>query len=150
MLCSQSNALVADLSKSNISINTDFNGASLLLFGSVAGKDGDDIIVVISAPPTEIITRKKSKMSGIWVNANSIKWKNAPAFYQIFSTDTLSKIATRDVLQSLAIGTQFLNLKFEKSGEFDTNNYNEWVEALNRNMESASLWKTNENNQQAK
>ena len=89
-------------------------------------------------------------MSGIWVNANSIKWKNAPAFYQIFATNTLSKIATRDVLQSLAIGTQFLNLKFEKSGEFDTNNYNEWVEALNRNMESASLWKTNENNQQAK
>ena len=52
----QSNALVADLSKSNISINTDFNGASLLLFGSIAGKDGDDIIVIISAPPTEIIT----------------------------------------------------------------------------------------------
>ena len=47
--------------------------------------------------------------------------------------------------QSLAIGTQFLNLKFEKSGEFDTNNYNEWVDALNRNMKSASLWKTNEN-----
>ena len=43
----QSNALVADLSKSNISINTDFNGASLLLFGSITGKDGDDIIVVI-------------------------------------------------------------------------------------------------------
>ena len=141
----QSNALVADLSKSNISINTDFNGASLLLFGSVAGKEGDDIIVVISAPPTEIITRKKSKMSGIWVNSKSIKWKNAPAFYQIFSTDVLSKIATRDVLQSLGIGTQFLNLKFEKSGEFDTTNYNEWVEALNRNMKSASLWKTNEN-----
>jgi len=55
----QSNALVADLSQSDISINTDFNGASLLLFGSISGEQGDDIIVVISGPSSEVITRQK-------------------------------------------------------------------------------------------
>ena len=59
----QSNALVADLSQSDISINTDFNGASLLLFGSISGEQGDDIIVVISGPSSEVITRQKSYMT---------------------------------------------------------------------------------------
>ena len=140
----QSNALVADLSKSNISINTDFNGASLLLFGSITGEEGDDIIVVISGPSSEIITRKKSKISGIWVNSNSIKWKNVPSFYQIFTTNPLSEIADADVLKSLAVGTKFLNLRYEKSEDIDGNSYQEWVNALERNMQSDSLWKTNE------
>ena len=140
----ESNALVADLSKSNISINTDFNGASLLLFGSIAGEEGDDIIVIISGPSSEIITRKKSKISGIWVNSNSIKWKNAPSFYQIFTTNPLSEIANIDVLRSLAVGTEFLDLRYEKFDDVETKSYLDWRRALTRNMKSASLWKTNE------
>ena len=141
----QSNALVADLSKSNISINTDFNGASLLLFGSIAGKEGDDIIVIISGPSSEVITRKKSKITGIWINSKSIQWKNVPSFYQIFTTNPLSEIAARDVLRSLAVGTEYLDLKYEFSENIKTYPYSEWVGALERNMQSASLWKTNEN-----
>ncbi len=140
----QSNALVADLSKSNISINTDFNGASLLLFGSIAGEEGDDIIVIISGPSSEVVTRKKSKISGIWANSNSIKWKNAPSFYQIFTSNPLAEIADGNVLKSLAIGTEYLNLRYEKSENVDTKSYQEWARALERNMQSASLWKTNE------
>ena len=140
----QSNALVADLSKSNISINTDFNGASLLLFGSIAGQEGDDIIVIISGPSSEVITRKKSKITGIWVNSKSIKWKNVPSFYQIFTTNPLSEIASRDVLRALAVGTEYLDLKYEMSENIETYPYSEWVGALERNMRSASLWNTNE------
>ena len=142
--CAQSNALVADLSQSDISINTDFNGASLLLFGSISGEQGDDIIVVISGPSSEVITRQKSYMSGIWMNSNSVKWKNAPSYYQIFTTKPLSEIASHDVLKSLAVGTEFLNLRYDSSLNLDPEAYLEWVDALKRNMQSASLWKTNE------
>ena len=140
----QSNALVADLSQSDISINTDFNGASLLLFGSILGEQSDDIIVVISGPSTEVITRQKSYMSGIWVNSNSVKWKNAPSYYQIFTTKPLYEIASRDVLKSLAVGTEFLNLRYESTINLDPDAYLEWADALRRNMQSESLWKTNE------
>ncbi len=140
----KSNAIVADLSQSNISINTDFNGASLLLFGSISGEQGDDIIVVISGPSSEVVTRQKSYMGGIWVNSNSVKWKNAPSYYQIFTTKPLSQIASREVLKSLAIGTEFLNLRYESAEDFDNDDYIEWADALERNMHSASLWKTNE------
>lgn len=140
----QSNALVADLSKSDISINTDFNGASLLLFGSIFGEQGDDIIVVISGPSLEVITRQKSYMSGIWVNTNSVKWKNAPSYYQIFTTKPLSEIASRDVLKSLSVGTEFLNLRYESTVNLSPDAHLEWADALKRNMQSLSLWKTNE------
>lgn len=140
----QSNALVADLSQSDISINTDFNGASLLLFGSISGEQGDDIIVVISGPSSEVITRQKSYISGIWVNSDSVKWKNAPSYYQIFTTKPLSEIASRDVLKSLAVGTEFLNLRYDSTVTLDPDAYLEWADALKRNMQSASLWKTNE------
>ena len=140
----QSNELVADLSQSDISINTDFNGASLLLFGSISGQLGDDIIVVISGPSSEVVTRQKSYIGGIWVNSDSLKWKNVPSYYQIFTTKPLSQIASRDVLKSLAVGTEFLNLRYDSTEYLDSDAYNEWANALKRNMQSASLWKTNE------
>ena len=140
----KSNALVADLSQSDISINTDFNGASLLLFGSISGEIGDDIIVLISGPTSEVVTRQKSHIGGIWVNSNSVKWKNVPSYYQIFTTKPLSQIASRDVMKSLGVGTEFLNLRYDSTEHLDTDAYNEWADALKRNMQSASLWKINE------
>lgn len=140
----RSTTLVADLSKSDIAINTDFNGASLLLFGAISGEQGDDIIVVISGPSSELITRQKSNLSGIWVNSNSVKWKNAPSYYQIFTTKPLSEIASREVLRSLAVGTEFLNLRYDTTTVLEPDDYQNWLDALKRNMQSASLWKTNE------
>ena len=140
----QSNALVADLSLSNISINTDFNGTSVLLFGSVSGEAGDDIIVVISGPNSEIVTREKSKMTGIWVNSNSVKWKNAPSYYQIFTTRPLSQIATKSVLEELSVGAEFLDLRYDSEQALSPSSYLTWSKALHRNMQSASLWKINE------
>ena len=144
----QSNALVADLSNANVSINTDFNGTSVLLFGSINGETGDDIIVVISGPEKEIATRLKSKVSGIWINTQSISWKNAPSYYQIFSNKPLAEIASADLLKSLAVGSEYLELQHINNDELKTDDLIKWNTALYRNMTAASLWSINESSVQ--
>ena len=66
-----SSRLVADLSKSKIAITSGFHGTDLLLFGAVDGAVGDDILVVISGPPTDIAQRRKAKHAGTWINVET-------------------------------------------------------------------------------
>ena len=91
----KSNALVADLSQSDISINTDFNGASLLLFGSISGEIGDDIIVLISGPSSEV---NKAKIIHKW-NLGKLKLrymeKCAKLLSDIYNKASISNSITR-------------------------------------------------------
>ena len=51
--------IIADLSRKDVAITTDFHGTELLLFGAVKGEEEDDIVVVFSGPQTKIASRKK-------------------------------------------------------------------------------------------
>jgi len=77
--------VVADLSQSNVSITSGFHGTELLLFGAVDGRETDDIIVVVSGPPTDVAQRRKAQVGGIWINVETNIWKDAPSLYQILA-----------------------------------------------------------------
>ncbi len=80
LAAANSSRLVADLSKSNIAITSGFHGTDLLLFGAVDGAVGDDILVVISGPPTDIAQRRKANRAGIWINVETNIWQRCQAF----------------------------------------------------------------------
>ena len=71
--------LVADLSKDLIAITTRFTGAEVLLFGSTNGIG--DIIVVVRAPESQVVVRRKKRTGGIWINSDRVIFKNVPGFY---------------------------------------------------------------------
>ena len=79
------NTLVADLSLEEVAITTDFNGETLLLFGAVGDARDGDIIVEFKGPVLKIASRKKEQVSGIWINRQTVNWKNAPSFYHLYS-----------------------------------------------------------------
>lgn len=91
--------LVPDVSQRQIDIRYSFKGEELLLFGAIVYPDGripkktPDIVVVLKGPEQPIIMREKSKVAGIWVNADSIRFQSAPSFYALASSRPISAIA---------------------------------------------------------
>ena len=84
-------SIVADLSNDSININTGFNGAELFLFGTYDGQEGDDLFIFIEGPKTEATIYKKDYVSGIWINKQSVTFKNVPSFY--YSIYSKSKVS---------------------------------------------------------
>jgi uncharacterized protein (TIGR02186 family) len=136
-----SSRLVADLSNKSIAITTGFHGTELLLFGAVDGRAGDDIIVIVTGPPTDIAQRRKDNRAGIWVNVETNIWKQAPSFYNILATRPLDKIASIEMMQQLGIGPAHLGLTLSlEGGTGPAIDANRFIEALAGNMASIDLW----------
>ena len=85
--------LVADLSQSHVDITSGYHGTELLLFGAYEGMPGDELVLIVEGPTNDIIQRRKEKRAGVWVNVETLLWKQAPSFYHLFSTAELDEIA---------------------------------------------------------
>jgi uncharacterized protein (TIGR02186 family) len=102
-------ALVADLSRDHIDITTSFTGTRLLLFGATEGTG--DVVVVMRGPDRLEVIRKKEKVVGIWINGESVTFKDVPGYYFQASTRPLSEIADPKVLAKYRIGPTRLKME---------------------------------------
>lgn len=100
--------MVADISERRIGIDSGFKGTELLLFGALA--DPGDVVIVVKGPPQELTVRRKSRIAGIWVNAESITFGDTPGFYVVASNRPLNEIASDRVLRRHEIGVENLRL----------------------------------------
>lgn len=100
--------LVADLSQHKINISTGFSGTELLLFGA-ADPEGE-VVVVVSGPEGEAVVRKKQRISGIWINADSVAFDAVPGFFHVSATPRLSAENLDRVLADIGIGIRYQNL----------------------------------------
>jgi len=135
--------VVADLSQSDVSITSGFHGTELLLFGAVDGRETDDIIVVVSGPPTDVAQRRKAQVGGIWINVETNIWKDAPSLYQILATRPLADIANVDTLGQLQIGADKLKLQLQPEKPqpgSEKPDAGKFLQSFARNMASTGLW----------
>ncbi len=120
------NVLITDVSKDQISIRSNFNGETLLLFGAIDTQPhgpADGVVVVLRGPGENITLRKKQKQFGIWVNGASYDLGPLPSFYAVASSAPLDALAPIEERQKLGIGADVLDantlgkelLKSEKS-----------------------------------
>ena len=90
--------LVPDISARKVEIRYSFTGAQLLLFGAIVypgGRPpprGADIVVVLRGPVQPILVREKQKIAGIWMNADSNRFRSAPSFYAVASSRPISEL----------------------------------------------------------
>ena len=95
-------ALVVDLSESQIAITTGFTGADVLLFGAT---DGDGDVVVVVRGPTDVITvRRKERVAGIWINTESLSFSGVPGYYRIAASQPLETLLPEEIRQTFQIG----------------------------------------------
>jgi uncharacterized protein (TIGR02186 family) len=122
----QAEQVVAALSQNRVSINANFDGSEILVFGAIkreeaAPKDNPlDVIVTVTGPERTETVRKKDRRAGIWINVGSEVIGHAPTFYTVFSTRTVEDIVSHDtdaLWQITANERIFPNLKNNPSRE---------------------------------
>ena len=90
--------LVPDISARKVEIRYSVTGAQLLLFGAIVYPGGRpppraaDIVVVLRGPVQPILVREKQKIAGIWMNADSNRFRSAPSFYAVASSRPVSEL----------------------------------------------------------
>jgi uncharacterized protein (TIGR02186 family) len=108
--------LVPDISARQVQIRYSFTGAQLLLFGAVVypgGRPPDrqvDIAVVLRGPVQPIMVREKQKIAGIWMNADSDRFRSAPSFYAVASSRPIADLLDERTAAIYELGVHNLQL----------------------------------------
>ncbi|AMK18744.1 MULTISPECIES: TIGR02186 family protein [Sphingobium] len=108
--------LVPDVSQREVKIQYSFTGADLLLFGAIVYPDGRlpkkpaEILVVLKGPDQSIIMREKQKVAGIWINADSARFRSAPSFYAVASSRPIAEVVDDRTAAIYELGVNKLQL----------------------------------------
>ncbi len=108
--------LVPDVSARSIEIRYSFTGAQLLLFGAIlypGGRvptDDADIAIVVKGPVEPVVVREKQQIAGIWMNADSHRFRSAPSFYAIASSRPLGELVDERTAAIYELGLGNLQL----------------------------------------
>nr|WP_231639569.1 TIGR02186 family protein [Sphingomonas profundi] len=108
--------LVPDVSQRRIDIIYSFTGAELLLFGAIVYPGGRmparpaDVVVVIKGPAESILLREKQKVAGIWVNAESARFRSVPSFYAVASSRPVARVVDRRTAAIYEFGVDNIQL----------------------------------------
>ncbi len=103
--------LISSLSNHRVMVTSSFVGDEVVLFGGIEQdansrprRSGYDIVVTVTGPRQTLVTFRKSRVVGIWVNTDSRVFENAPAYLAVLSNRPLDAIASPETLQRLQLG----------------------------------------------
>jgi uncharacterized protein (TIGR02186 family) len=108
--------LVPDVSDRQVQIVYSFTGADLLLFGAILyphGRAPDhpaDVAVVLKGPTQSVLVREKQKVAGMWLNADSERFRSAPTFYAIASSRPLDTLIDQRTAAIYELGLDSLQM----------------------------------------
>jgi uncharacterized protein (TIGR02186 family) len=116
LLAQASPKLVPDISSRAVEIQYSFTGAELLLFGAIIYPGGRtprrpaNVVVVLKGPVQPITVREKQKIAGIWMNADSHRFRSAPGFYAVASSRPIDELVDERTAAIYELGLQNLQL----------------------------------------
>ena len=108
--------LVPDISAREVQIRYSFTGTQLLLFGAIlypGGRIPDrpaNIAVVLRGPVQPILVREKDQIAGIWMNADSNRFRSAPSFYSVASSRPIRDLVDERTAAIYELGLRNLQL----------------------------------------
>ena len=114
----------SDISMREISIQSNFTGVEIVLFGSIDFSKAPapdekpyDVIMVVRGPDRPLVVRRKERIAGLWMNGDSKTFSAVPDFYAVLASRPFRAIASEETLKPLWIG--FANLDYGKTVEGD-------------------------------
>jgi uncharacterized protein (TIGR02186 family) len=102
--------LVSSLSSHIVRITSNFTGVELVLFGTVEDQPattrsgGYDVVATVAGPRQSAVTRRKERVFGIWVNAESRNFVEVPSYLDVLATRPFENIADAETLRRQQIG----------------------------------------------
>lgn len=103
--------LIVSVSNYRVTVTSNYDGEELVLFGSVE-REGKalpreshyDMVVTVSGPRGDMVTRRKERVLGIWVNRDSREFIKVPSYLGVFASRPIAEMAPPDVQRRLQIG----------------------------------------------
>ena len=92
-------------------VTPNYSGEELVLFGSVekdastpASRTAYDLVVTVSGPRADMVTRRKERKFGIWINTDSRQFLHVPAYLALFANRPFDAITTPEVQRRQQLG----------------------------------------------
>lgn len=109
--------LIVSVSNHRITVTPNYSGEELVLFGSIERDSKSkppgtayDLVVTVSGPRADMVTRRKERKLGIWVNIDSREFIQVPSYLGIFANRPIDNIASPDVQRRQQIGLTSFSL----------------------------------------
>jgi uncharacterized protein (TIGR02186 family) len=103
--------LIVSVSNHRVTVTPNYSGEELVLFGSVekddktpANRSNYDLVVTVSGPRADMVTRRKERKFGIWVNTDYRQFLKVPTYLAIFSNRPFEAIAPPEVQRRQQLG----------------------------------------------
>jgi uncharacterized protein (TIGR02186 family) len=103
--------LIVSVSNHRVTVTPNYSGEELVLFGSVekdantpAGRTAYDLVVTVSGPRADMVTRRKERKFGIWINADYREFLKVPSYLALFSNRPFDAIASPEVERRQQLG----------------------------------------------
>jgi len=146
-----SNDLVTALSSDMVSIQSNFTGTEIVIFGQASdieraphAAEEFELAIVVEGPPQDITTRRKGRFLGVWVNREAERFQNVPSFYAVASTADIGEIADRTLLDEYGIGLNHINLAVSGVSNVPLSDRDDFRRAFIRLREESDLYSERE------
>lgn len=103
--------LIVSVSNHRVTVTPNYSGEELVLFGSVekddntpANRGNYDLVVTVSGPRADLVTRRKERKFGIWINTDSRQFLQVPSYLAVFANRPLDLIAPPEVQRRQQLG----------------------------------------------
>ncbi len=107
--------LVTALSTERVSIESNFTGSGVVIFGTVerdrqtvARAEPYEIVVTLTGPLRSMVARRKERVAGIWINRASSELPRVPSFLAIATTAPMVDVAGNRVRAGQGLGFDML------------------------------------------
>lgn len=107
----QAERLIVSVSNHRVTVTPNYSGEELVLFGSVekdastpAGRNNYDLVVTVAGPRADMVTRRKERKFGIWINTDSRQFLKVPSYLALFSNRPFDAIGSPEVQRRQQLG----------------------------------------------
>ena len=103
--------LIVSVSNHRVTVTPNYSGEELVLFGSVE-KDAStppnrgnyDLVVTVSGPHADMVTRRKERRFGIWINSDYRQFLKVPGYLALFANRPFDAMASPELARRQQLG----------------------------------------------
>ncbi|MGC1560067.1 MAG: TIGR02186 family protein [Bradyrhizobium sp.] len=103
--------LIVSVSNHRVTVTPNYSGEELVLFGSVerdantpVNRTSSDLVVTVIGPRADMVTRRKERKFGIWINTDYRDFLQVPTYLALFSNRPFDAIASPEVERRQQLG----------------------------------------------
>jgi uncharacterized protein (TIGR02186 family) len=117
--------LIVSVSNHRVTVTPNYSGEELVLFGSVekdaatpADRTAYDLVVTVMGPRADMVTRRKERTFGIWINTDYRQFLQVPTYLALFANRPFDAITSPEIARRQQIGLNNVLLTQRVSGDF--------------------------------